>query len=251
MIEINKIYLEDCLIKLPEIDNESIDMILCDLPYGGTQNKWDIIIPFKPLWEQYERIIKKNGAIVLTASQPFTSLLVTSNLKLFRYELVWRKNKFSNFLDANRKPLKQHENILVFYKKLPIYNPQYTISKPYERWNTNKSVENQTNYGKHKPNHPKSDGKRYPISVLDFDREERPLHPTQKPVELFKYLIKTYSNEGDLILDNASGVGTTGISCLETNRNYILIEKEKKFYDISIERIKKWHENKKNIFDII
>jgi len=234
------LYNNDCLIQMQSIKDKSIDMILCDLPYGMTKNKWDSIIPFENLWKEYHRIIKENGAIVLFGSQPFTSLLVTSNLKYFRYSLVWEKNKFSDFLNAKRKPMKVNEDILIFYKKQPTYNPQYWFSTPYTRWNTQQAVDKQTNYGSHKENIAESkDGKRLPTTVLKFNRVERPEHPTQKPVDLLEWLIKTYSNENETILDNCMGVGSTGIASKNLKRNFIGIEIEKKYYDIALDKLTK------------
>jgi len=226
----------DCLEIMKNINDNSIDMILCDLPYGCTKNKWDIIIPFEKLWEQYNRIIKKNGAIVLFGSQPFTSQLIMSNLKMFRYCLVWEKNKFSDFLNAKRKPMKTNEDICLFYKRQPTYNPQYTYGDPYKRWNSQKAVDKQTNYGGHKNNVAESkDGRRLPTTVLKFNRIERPKHPTQKPVDLLEWIVKTYSNEGETILDNCMGVGSTGLACKKNNRNFIGIELEKEYFDIANE----------------
>jgi len=224
----------DCLEKMNDIQDKSIDMILCDLPYGMTKNKWDTVIPFDQLWEHYNRVIKDNGAIVLFGSQPFTSIMITSNLKMFRYCLVWEKNKFSDFLNAKRKPMKTNEDICLFYKKQPTYNPQYTYGDPYKRWNTQKAVDKQTNYGGHKKNVAESkDGKRLPTTVLKFNRVERPKHPTQKPQDLLEWLIKTYSNEGELVLDNCMGVGTTGLACKKTNRHFIGIELDSKYYKVA------------------
>jgi site-specific DNA-methyltransferase (adenine-specific) len=231
---LNKVICGDCLEVMKDIPDKSIDMILCDLPYGTTACKWDVVIPFEPLWEQYKRIIKDNGAIVLTASQPFTSALVMSNIKMFKYEWIWVKSRPNGFLDANRKPMKKHENILVFYDKLPIYNPQGIILK--DKPNKNTGVENV--YGKVKKGY---EGKvtytNYPNSILDFASNTNEFHPTQKPVALFEYLIKTYTNEGDLVLDNCAGSGTTGVACKNTNRNYILIEKEPEYIDIINKRL--------------
>jgi site-specific DNA-methyltransferase (adenine-specific) len=231
-------YHGDCLTEMSHIQNNSIDMILCDLPYGVTKNTWDVIIPFDILWKHYDRIIKENGAIVLFGSQPFTSLMITSNLKHFRYCLVWEKNKFSDFLNAKRKPMKTNEDIAIFYKKQPTYNPQYWFSTPYTRWNTQTAVDKQTNYGQHKENFVESlDGRRLPTTVLKFNRIERPKHPTQKPVDLLEWLIKTYSNPGDTVLDNCMGVGSTGIACINTNRRFIGIEMDKTYFDIAMEMI--------------
>jgi len=229
----------DCLEIMKSIPDRSIDMILCDLPYGTTACKWDTIIPFDKLWEQYERIIKPNGAIVLTAGQPFTSYLLMSNPKLFKYEWIYQKEKGVNFITANKKPMFCHENVLVFYKNQPTYNPQKIQGQPYER---------KQKYCEKRETHPsisksldkKSDGLRFPITIQRFKRDStQKLHPTQKPVALFEYLIKTYTNEGDIVLDNCAGSGTTGIACINTNRNYILIEKEQKYFDIINERIDK------------
>jgi len=228
----------DCLIEMKKIKDKSINMILCDLPYGMTKNKWDIIIPFDKLWLEYNRIIKDNGAIILFGSQPFTSLMITSNLKNFRYSLVWEKNKFSDFLNAKRKPMKTNEDIAIFYKKLPIYNPQYVYSTPYTRWNTQSAVDKQSNYGNHKENFSESlDGKRLPTTVLKFNRIERPLHPTQKPIDLLEWLIKTYTNANDTVLDNCMGVGSTGIACKNLKRNFIGIELNKHYFDIATKQL--------------
>lgn len=228
----------DCLVEMKNIPDASVDMILCDLPYGVTKNTWDIIIPFDALWKEYKRIIKENGAILLFGSQPFTSLIVTSNLEMFRYSLVWEKNKFSDFLNAKRKPMKVNEDIVIFYKKQPTYNPQYWYSTPYTRWNTQAAVDKQTNYGSHKENYVESkDGKRLPTTVLKFNRVERPQHPTQKPVDLLEWLIKTYSNQGDTVLDNCMGAGSTGVASKKLKRNFIGIELDKKYFDIAVSRI--------------
>jgi site-specific DNA-methyltransferase (adenine-specific) len=228
----------DCLIEMKNIETKSLDLILCDLPYGMTKNSWDAVIPFEKLWVEYNRIIKDNGAIILFGSQPFTSIMITSNLSMFRYSLVWEKNKFSDFLNAKRKPMKTNEDIAIFYKKQPKYNPQYWYSTPYTRWNTQTAVDKQTNYGSHKENFVESvDGKRLPTTVLKFNRVERPKHPTQKPVDLLEWLIKTYTNEGDVVLDNCMGVGSTGIACKNLKRSFIGIELEKKYYETAVELI--------------
>ena len=230
--------LGDCLEEMPRLENSSVDLILCDLPYGMTKNPWDGVIPFDTLWKEYNRVIKDNGAIVLFGSQPFTSLLITSNTKMFRYCLVWEKNKFSDFLNAKRKPMKTNEDIAVFYKKQPTYNPQYWYSTPYKRWNTQEAVDKQSNYGSHKENVAEStDGKRLPTTVLKFNRVERPSHPTEKPVDLLEWLIRTYSNEGDLVMDSCMGVGSTGVACVNTKRRFIGIELEEKYVDIAHERL--------------
>jgi site-specific DNA-methyltransferase (adenine-specific) len=235
-IKLNKIIQGDCLIEMAKIDDKSIDMILCDLPYGTTACHWDTIIPFEPLWSAYKRIIKDNGAIVLTASQPFTSKLIMSNLEMFKYELIWEKAMATGFLNANRMPMRNHENILIFYKKLPKYNPQKTKGKPYKI----KAGSETENYGDVKNGFitNNEDGLRHPKSIIKINHDKEKLHPTQKPVALFEYLIRTYTNEGDLVLDNCAGSFTTAIACMKTNRNWICIEKEKKYCDIGQERIK-------------
>lgn len=232
-----KLILGDCLVEMKKIPDRSIHMILCDLPYGMTKNKWDTALPFEALWKEYNRIIRDNGAIVLFGSQPFTSLLITSNLKWFRYCLVWEKNKFSDFLNAKRKPMKTNEDICIFYKKQPTYHTQYWYSTPYERWNTQKAVDKQTNYGTHKENVAKSDGKRLPTTVLRFNRVERPKHPTQKPVDLLEWLIRSYTNENDVVLDNCMGVGSTGVACNNTNRSFIGMEINEAYFTVAKERI--------------
>jgi len=238
MLEINKIYCGDCLEVMKEIDDKSIDMILCDLPYGITACKWDIIIPFEPLWTQYKRIIKDNGAIVLTASQPFTTKLINSNFEMFKYDLVWDKVCTRNFYLAKKRFLTSHENILVFYQKQPTYNPQLREGA---KGNFGiRSLKPSQIYGNKNDNYNTCVG--YPKSILTFrspinlDKDGN-LHPTQKPVALFEYLIKTYTNENELVLDNCIGSGTTAIACLQTNRNFIGIEIEPKYVEIANKRI--------------
>jgi site-specific DNA-methyltransferase (adenine-specific) len=237
---INKVIQGDCLEVMKDIPDKSIDMILADLPYGTTACKWDVVIPFEPLWEQYERVIKDNGAIVLTASQPFTSILVTSNLKLFKYEWIWEKDAGSNFATVKYQPMKEHENILVFGKGKTKYYPiketrigsrQGKKTKSYDSGRKNSVYGTSRGIGKFEV-----DELRYPRSIQRFKRE-RGLHPTQKPVALFEYLIKTYTNEGDLVLDNCAGSGTTGVACKNLNRKYILIEKEPEYIDIINKRL--------------
>ena len=224
----------DCLELMTEIPDTSIDMILCDLPYGTTRNKWDSVIPLNKLWKQYERIIKDNGAIVLFSQMPFSAELVHSNLKLFKYEWIWEKDNGTGFLNAKKMPLKIHENILIFYKKLPIYNPQMrTGFKPYKC----KQGRHSTNYGAYEQGHiTESNGERYPIDIIKFKKDSG-LHPTQKPVALLEYLIKTYTNEGDTVLDNCMGSGSTGVACVNTNRNFIGYELNEKYFEIAEKRI--------------
>lgn len=241
-IEINKIYNEDCLEGMKRIKDKSIDMILADLPYGITDCRWDSVIPFKPLWEQYERIIKDKGAIILTGRQPFTSRLILSNPSLFKYELIWQKEKGTDFGNSNIKPLNSHENICVFYNKRPTYNKQMLKGKPYVRRNNKTNRENSLSYKSDTSGTFINDGNRTPISVIKISRDSankgKNLHPTQKPVALFEYLIKTYTNEGELVLDNAIGSGTTAIACLNTNRNYIGFELDEEIYKIATKRVK-------------
>ena len=236
-MELNTIICGDCLEVMPEIADKSIDMILCDLPYGTTACKWDTIIPFEPLWEQYKRIIKDNGAIVLTASQPFTSALVMSNIKMFKYSWVWVKTKASGHLDAKNKPMKKHEDILVFGNKgFPNYYPQGLVDGEFK---TGRNVDMTGRVYSQYKNHGTSKKGNYPKTTLEIANPSNKgnLHPTQKPVALFSYLIKTYTNENDIVLDNCSGSGTTAISCLETNRKYICCELDSNYYDISLKRI--------------
>lgn len=240
-----KLYNGDCLEVMKDIPNKSIDMILCDLPYGTTACKWDVIIPYEPLWEQYNRIIKDNAAVVLFGSEPFSTKLRNSNLKMYRYDWVWNKTMCSNFMNAKKQPKKLHENILVFYKKQPTYNPQFEKGEPYkdkrnERWlpkNYSKDSKNIKIAGNTTIN---NKGIRYPSSVIKFSNSNHNnVHPTQKPVPLLEYLIKTYTNENELVLDNCMGSGSTGVAALNTNRRFIGIEKEKKYFEIAKERIEK------------
>jgi site-specific DNA-methyltransferase (adenine-specific) len=220
--------------------NDSVDMILCDLPYGTTACKWDTIIPFEPLWTQYKRLIKDNGAIVLTASQPFTSALVMSNIKMFKQSLVWEKTRPTNVLNARKMFMKWHEDVLIFYNNLPTFNPQMTNGKPYTKV---QHKQNRTDChsgftGEKEGYFYDNGGKFYPKSVLKFATEmHSSVHPTQKPVALFEYLIRTYTNEGATVLDNCAGSGTTGVACLNTGRKFILIEKDPAYCEIIRKRI--------------
>jgi site-specific DNA-methyltransferase (adenine-specific) len=256
---INSIIHGDCLEVMKEIPDKSIDMILCDLPYGTTACKWDTIIPFAPLWEQYERVIKDNGAIVLTASQPFTTDLINSNRRLFRYELIWEKERPTNIFNMKYQPGRVHENICVFYKNQPTYNPQYEPSKRPDLNDKNRllSQRDQMNQMGHtgatqmKISDEYDPTIRNPRSVLKISRGTRgnkKLHPTQKPVALFEYLIKTYTNEGETVLDNCAGSFTTAIAALNSGRYFYCIEKEKKYVDIGIERIQE-HQKQINLFE--
>lgn len=236
MLELNKIYLGDCLEKMKEIDNESIDMILCDLPFGTTMNKWDSIIDLNKLWAQYERISKTNTAIVLNAQCPFDKILGVSNLKLLKYEWIWEKEAGTGFLNAKKYPLKSHENILVFCKGTHKYNPQMETGKPY----TCKKGGPTNNYNKDSKDNiiTINYGKRYPKTVLKFGRDKNKLHPTQKPLALYEYLIKTYTNEQDIVLDNCCGSGTSCLAAKNLNRNFIGIEKDENYHKIACERLK-------------
>lgn len=244
----NKVLNCDCLEYMPLIADKSIDMILCDLPYGTTACHWDTIIPFEPLWEHYKRIIKDNGAIVLTASQPFTSALVMSNVKMFKYEWVWEKKKFnSGFVHAKNKPLKKHENILVFSGGTTVhkcqslnrmeYNPQGLL--PTNKLRKKNTTHTDTSFAERKSHRDTlQEYTNYPKSIISFDLEGKPLHPTQKPVALFEYLIKTYTNEGDLVLDNCAGSFTTAVACNNLKRNWICVEKEEKYCLVGEDRLK-------------
>ena len=230
------LHLGDCLDILPTLADNSVDMVLVDLPYGTTACKWDSIIPLDKLWEQYNRICKEDGAMVFTAAQPFTTILATSNLDNFRYEWIWEKPQGTNPMNVKVMPLKSHENILVFYRKKPIYNPQMWHSTPYSGFSSDTSKIGEV-YGSAKSKHRDNpEGSRYPKTVLKF-KQEKGLHPTQKPVSLMEYLIKTYSNEGETVLDNCMGSGTTGVACVNTNRDFIGIEMDETYFNISKNRI--------------
>ena len=227
----------NCLELMKDIPDGSVDMILCDLPYGTTANKWDSVIPLKPLWEQYNRIIKENGAICLFAQVPFNITLSVSNLKMLRYEWIWEKEAGTGFYNAKKMPLKLHENILVFYKRLPTYNPQMRAGfKPYVTKQGNVS----SNYkmDAQKSNYiTVSDGFRYPVSILRFQRDKEKLHPTQKPVALLEHFVKTYTNPGETVLDNCMGSGSTGVACVNTGRRFIGMELMDKHFQTASTRI--------------
>lgn len=232
-----KLYKGDCLEIMKDISDKSVDMILCDLPYGTTKCRWDTIIPFEPLWNQYNRIIKDNGAIVLFGTEPFSSYLRLSNIKNYRYDIIWEKPNNTNFMRLKKEIGKRHENISIFYKKQPTYNPQMVEGKPYKDNRTiRKSWEGVSNQHIKKPIN--NNGTRYPGSIQKFCNVNRnTIHPTQKPVDLLEFLIKTYTNEGELVLDNCMGSGSTGVACLKSNRNFIGIEKDEKYFDIAYNRI--------------
>lgn len=251
----------DCLIEMKKIADKSVDLVVCDLPYetlnkGNKSSQWDKAIPMDELWKEYERVVKDNGAIILFAQGMFTARIMLSNEKLWRYNLVWKKGtRSTGFLNAKKMPLRNHEDICVFYKKLPTYNPQKTKGKPIHSRKTHHTSGNFKNrcYGGFNMTEPIITDEKYPVSVLNFDKEWKDwFHPTQKPVELLKWLIKTYSNEGDVVLDNAAGSMSTAIAAIDTNRKCICIELDNNFYEVGKNRVqdyldevnKKVYENK-------
>lgn len=253
MVSVLDLQQGDCLDLMKSLEDKSVDLILCDLPYGTTKNKWDSVIDLELLWEQYNRIIKDRGAILLFAQTPFDKVLGVSNLKHLRYEIIWQKTASTGFLNAKKMPMKAHENILVFYKKLPTYNPQMTQGHPRKvssKASRKKSVERQklkvgskdSNYNFYGESAEGYDStERYPLSVQVFakDQQKENYHPTQKPVALLEWLIKTYTNEGDLVLDNCMGSGSTGVACVNTNRHFIGMELTEQYFEIAKERIEK------------
>ena len=244
MLNLNEIYLGNCLDLMKEIDDKSVDMILADLPFGVTKNAKDIKIPMEPLWKEYNRIIKNNGAIVLFGQGMFTADLMMANKKMWRYNLIYNKgNRVSGFLNANRQQLRSHEDILVFYKKQPTYNPQFTEGQPLHgkgnKYLNKEGINN--NYGYYDTTTPetrKGSTQKYPKSVLNFDRPHPAIHPTEKPVALCENLILTYTNVDELVLDNTCGVGTTCLAAKNNFRNYIGIENDIQWYNIAIQRLK-------------
>ena len=246
MIELNKIYNEDCLEGMKRIPGGSIDMILCDLPYGTTANKWDSVLPFDKLWKQYERVIKDNGVIALTANQGFVKQVIDSNTNLYRYKWIWVKNNATNFMNAKNRPMSQFEEVLMFSKgrtangsnNKMVYYPQGLIKLGKEQKNADSSFKNNARDWKKRPEIYVQEYTNYPTDILRFDYDKNTFHPTQKPVALFEYLIKTYTNKGETVLDNCMGSGTTAIACLNTERNFIGFETNKEYYDKSLERIK-------------
>lgn len=236
----------DCLELMKDIPDKSVDMILCDLPYGTTACKWDNIIPFEPLWEQYKRIIKDNGAIVLFGSQPFTSQMICSNFNNYKHHWIWLKNRGTGFQVAKYRPMMKTEDIIVFTKKrnkINYYPQMVKLDKPYYCKNATSS--NGTNPLVKFNKGGKLVDKKYPTNVLEFNKVSKPIHPTEKPVALLEYLIKTYTNENEVVLDNCMGSGSTGVACVNTNRNFIGIELDQKYFEIAKERIEKaQHEDK-------
>lgn len=246
----------NCLELMNEIPNQSVDMILCDLPYGVLNKRnenaqWDKVLPFDKLWGQYERVIKDKGAIVLFASGIFTAQLMMSNIKLWKYNWVWKKgNRPTGFLNAKKQPLRLTEDVCVFYKKQPTYNPQMTIGdKLHSRGNAGNAKSKQGRngcYGSFNTTPAITTNEKYPVTIIDIDKEHpQTFHPTQKPVVLCEYLIKTYTNENDTVLDNCMGSGTTGVACMHTNRNFIGMEADEYYFSIAKERINNEHSNDK------
>lgn len=238
-----EIWQGDCLELMKNIPDGSVDMVLCDLPYGRTACKWDSAIPFEPLWERYKRIVKDNGAIVLFGMQPFTSYLVCSNPKMFRYEWIYEKTQPSGHLNAKRMPMKYHENILVFYKKQPTYNPIKTHG--HKRKTSKGQIVKKEDvgfgcYGAQEKGASYDSTERYPKSIQVFSNglmKQKSIHPTQKPVSLLEYLVKTYTNEGDTVLDNCMGSGSTGVACVNTGRRFIGMELDENYFQIAKNRI--------------
>lgn len=229
--------LGDCLEVMKDIPDKSIDMILCDLPYGITACRWDKKINLGQLFREYNRIIKDKGNIILFAKQPFETELINANFKYFRYEIIWQKQQATNPMCAKKRIMPIHENILVFYKKLGTYNPQMTYG--HKNYTGFYDIDKKTGevYGLTAQHRECKDGSRYPTSILKFNTERTKFHPTQKPVKLLEYLIKTYTNEGETVLDNCMGSGSTGVACVNTNRNFIGIELDEKYFNIAKERI--------------
>lgn len=249
-LELNRTYQMDCLEGMKLIPDKSIDMILCDLPYGMTQCNWDTPIDLEELWKQYKRIIKDNGVIALFGTEVFSAKLILSNQKWYRYKWIWEKSKATGFLNANRRPLVAHEEILIFSKKASKYYPQMRSGKPYYKGLRKEQTQNDI-YGKYEQTETKSeDGKRYPRSVIYFKTAETEglvYHKTQKPVALCEYLIKTYTNEGDLVLDNCMGSGTTAIACELNNRKWIGFEIEKEYIEIINKRLEQVKSEKEDV----
>ena len=235
----------DCLELMKELPDNSVDMVCCDPPYGTTSIKWDEVLDYDQMWEQYERIVKPKGVIVLFGSQPFSAQLICSKLKWFRYELIWNKNKCGSPGLAKYRPMKTHENVLIFYKDSGgTYNPQMEVGEPYARKSKNPEGyvgrKNDHGYGMKPRTEFENKGTRYPKSILNISRDfsaQQQVHPTQKPVPLCEWLVRTYSNEGDTVLDNCMGSGSTGVACVNTNRRFIGMEMNDEYFDICQERI--------------
>ena len=235
-----KLYQGDCLEVMDKLIEEGVkvDAIITDPPYGTTACKWDSIIPLDEMWERLNKLIKPNGTIILFAQTPFDKVLGASNLKMLRYEWIWEKEQGTGGLNANKMPLKKHENILIFYKKLPTYHPQFTHGTPYKIKRDYNDSEVYGKTGTRDGYISNNRGKRYPVSIIKFNREmKNRYHPTQKPIALLEYLIKTYTNEEELILDFTMGSGSTGVACKNTNRNFIGIELDEKYFSIAKDRL--------------
>lgn len=240
MVKINKLIHGDCLEAMKQIESKSVRLILCDLPFGMTQNDWDVKLPYESLWKEYKRIIMDNGAIILFAKGLFAAELMLSNSKMYRYKYTWVKNRATGHLNANKMPLQASEDLLVFYKKLPVYNSQKTSGhEPVHKFYTRHSGSNYNNADS--CNVGGGSTERYPIDVLYYPVVSNPIHPTEKPVSLLEFLVKTYSNVGEMVLDNCSGSGSLAEACINTGRPYICIEKDTYFYELSLNRIKKLH----------
>ena len=251
MLEIDKLYHGDCLELMHEIDDGVINLVACDLPYGVTENKADCRILLPALWKGYKRILVPGGAVVLTSQFPFTIDLIQSNRSWFRYDLIWDKVLVSGFLNANRMPLRSHEHILVFYGKLPTYNPQFTMGEQTHSRGGLKAKKS-VNYGHYEqvPTNDELRNKKHPTSIIRFQKPHasKALHPTEKPVELFEWLIRTFSNQGDLVLDNTMGSGATPLACIRSERHFIGIDNNPEYVRIAEARIKQ-HMNQKKVFD--
>lgn len=232
----HSLILGECLEEMSKLDDGCVDMVLTDLPYGTTACKWDSIIPLDEMWEQFNRVCKKDGAMVFTAQQPFTTTLAASNLKNFRYEWIWEKPQGTNPMNAKVMPLKSHENILVFYRKKPVYNPQMEKGTPYSGFKSDTAKIGEVYGGAKSQHRDNPEGTRYPKTILRY-KQEKGYHPTQKPVGLMEYMIKTYTNEGDTVLDATMGSGTTGVACINTNRRFIGIDNDEEYYNIAQERM--------------
>ena len=225
----------DCFDLMAKLPDASVDMVLCDLPYGTTQNKWDSVLPLDRLWAEYWRVCKPDAAVVLTAAQPFTSALVMSQIEYFKYDWTWKKNRATNVFNAKKQPLRDKEDVLIFCRKVEHYNPQGLVYKPEPSRNGKKDSDN---WGKGKTNSYVKEFTNYPKQVLEFDSVQRVIHPTQKPVALFEYLICTYTNEGDTVLDNTAGSGTTAIAAENAGRKWICIERDEEYAAKAMERIR-------------
>ena len=228
----------DCLDILAKLLESSVDMVMCDLPYGTTQNKWDSCISMPQLWEQYFRVVKKSGAMVFTAQAPFDKVLGESQLSILKYEWIWEKTKATGHLNAKKQPMKAHENVLVFYREQCTYNPQKTAGVPYVGAGGASKKDNYGDFAAVREG--SADGSRYPRSVLKFPHESKPLHPTAKPVPLMEYFIRTYTNPGETVLDNCMGSGTTGVACLNLGRGFIGIENDPMYFQIAKQRLESW-----------